>query len=708
MTQKNSRNQNVAQPPVARQKVHQDNVHGITLNDPYAWLRAGNWQDVMRDPSALDPEIRAYLEAENDYTRNNLRATDALQNQLYEELRGRIKENDATVPSPDGPYAYFADYVPGGQYPRILRHARGDNTASEVLLDGNLEAEGKAFWDIGASAHSPDHKTLAYATDDKGSELYTIRFRDLATGKDLPDIIADTRGDIEWANDGRTVFYTKVDANHRPLFVFKHKLGTPVENDELIYEEKDTGFYVGIEKTVSGKYIVIDAHDHQTNEVYVLDADAPTTSLTCISPRQTGLEYQISHRGDQLYVLTNSNGAEDFQICRCPITAPGQQNWTPIVAHKPGRLILEMWCTKDHLVRMERENGLPQIVIYDLNTQTEHPISFDEEAYALGMQSGYEFDTTNLRFTYSSMTTPAETYDYDMDERTRTLRKRREVPSGHEPSHYIARRLMAPTKDGETVPISVLYHRDTPLDGSAPLLLYGYGSYGMSMPASFVANRLSLVNRGFIYAIAHIRGGKEKGYRWYRDGKHTKKQNTFSDFIAAGEHLVKQGFTSRGQIVANGGSAGGMLMGVVANQAPDLFLGIIADVPFVDVLNTMLDKDLPLTPPEWPEWGNPLQSAEDFATIRAYSPYDNVVAQDYPHILALAGLTDPRVTYWEPAKWVAKLRAHNTSDNMVLLKTNMDAGHGGASGRFSQLREVALNYAFALKITCRLDAQPMV
>ena len=568
------------------------------------------------------------------------------------------------------------------------------------------EADGKAYWDLGATSHSPNHELLAYATDDKGSELYTIRFRDLASGKDLADTIPDTRGDIVWAEDGQTVFYTKVDANHRPLFVHRHTLGTPTSEDILVYEEKDSGFYVGIEKTLSGRFIIVDAHDHQTNELYLLDAANPTSSLSLIAARQAGHEYQVDHHGDELIILTNSGQSEDFRICRAPVASPDQANWHTMVTHKPGCLILEICAYHDRLVRLERENGLPRIVIHDIATGKEEPIAFDEEAYALGMQSGYEFDTTTLRFTYSSMTTPAETYDYDMAEGTRTLRKRREVPSGHEPDHYLTRRVLAPTSDGETVPISLLYHKDTPCDGSAPLLLYGYGSYGISMPASFSANRLSLVDRGFIYAIAHVRGGKEKGYRWYKDGKHTKKQNTFSDFIAAGEHLVKEGYTERGRIIANGGSAGGMLMGVVANQAPDLFLGIIADVPFVDVLNTMLDKDLPLTPPEWPEWGNPIDSREEFDVIRSYSPYDNVARQDYPHILALAGLTDPRVTYWEPAKWVAKLRTHNTSDNLILLKTNMDAGHGGASGRFSQLREVALDYAFALKITGREDTQP--
>jgi oligopeptidase B len=374
------------------------------------------------------------------------------------------------------------------------------------------------------------------------------------------------------------------------------------------------------------------------------------------------------------------------------------------VPHKPGRLLIDTALFRGHLARLEREDSLPRIIVRALADGAEHAIAFDEEAYALGMSSGYEFDTTTLRFTYSSMTTPAETYDYDMATRARVLRKRQEIPSGHDAADYVTRRLFAPAADGELVPVSILYKKGTPLDGSAPLFLYGYGSYGISMPASFSTSRLSLVDRGFIFAIAHIRGGKDKGYRWYSDGKLEKKLNTFTDFIAAGEHLVAQGLTQRRRIVANGGSAGGMLMGVVANMAPDLFLGIIADVPFVDVLNTMLDEELPLTPPEWPEWGNPIASASQFAYIRSYSPYDNVVAKAYPHIFAYGGLTDPRVTYWEPAKWIAKLRELNTSDNLVLLKTNMEAGHGGASGRFERLREIALDYAFALEIAGLAEA----
>ena len=689
-------------PPIAKRLATVSTHHGVETPDDYAWLRAENWQQVMRDPSLLAADIRDYLEAENKYCEQQLSETAELQVTLFNEMKARLKEDDRQVPTPHGPYEYFPRFVKGGQYAQMCRTARGGSPDdAQVLLDGNAQAKGKKYWDLGGSDHSPDHTLLAYATDDKGSELYTIKIRDLATGQDLDDEIPDTRGSMAWARDSRTLFYVRVDANHRPLFVYRHEIGTPVAEDVLVYEEKDIGFYVGLSTTQSEAFILVDIHDHETSEVHLIDAAHPKTEPRLIAAREKGHQYGIEHHGDRLIITTNSQGSEDFRIVEATVAAPGRDNWREILAHKPGRLIIEVNVFKDHMVRLEREDSLPRIVIIRLSDNTEHSIAFDEEAYALGMSAGFEFDTTNLRLTYSSMTTPAETYDYDMETRARTLRKRQEVPSGHIPADYVTRRLFAPSHDGELVPVTLLYRADTPLDGSAPLFLYGYGAYGLSMPAAFATARLSLVDRGMIYAIAHIRGGKDKGYRWYTNGKMKSKTNTFKDFIAVGEFLVSQGLTKRGRIVANGGSAGGMLMGAVANMAPDLFDAIIADVPFVDVLNTMLDKDLPLTPPEWNEWGNPIESREEFDNIRSYSPYDNVAPKAYPHILAVGGLTDPRVTYWEPAKWIAKLRAMNTSDNLLLLKTNMGAGHGGSSGRFERLKETALDYAFALKVAGR-------
>ena len=693
----------LAKPPIAPRRPRTTSWHGIELVDDYAWLRDDNWQEVMRDPKQLAPEIRAYLDAENAYCNAQLSDTNLLQAGLFTEMKGRLKEDDSTVPAPDGPYAYYSSFVAGGQYPLLCRKPR-DGGLETVLLDGNDEAKGKRYWDLGSFHHSPDHSLLAYSSDDRGSELYTVRIRELRTGRDLPDEIPDTRGGLAWANDSKTLFYVRLDEHHRPLQVYRHVVGTPVEDDVLVYKEKDIGFYVALSSTQSAKFILIDAHDHQTSEVYLVDADAPAASPRVVAPRQHGHEYAVEHHGNRLVITTNSAGAEDFRICEAPLAAPAISNWREVIPHRPGRLILDTVLFRDHMVRLEREDGLPRIVIRRLDDGAEHSIAFPEEAYALGMSPGYEFDTSRLRFVYSSMTTPAETYDYDMESRARTLRKRQEVPSGHNPADYVTRRLYAPAPDGETVPVSILHRKDTPLDGSAPLFLYGYGAYGISIPASFSTTRLSLVDRGFIYAIAHVRGGKDKGYRWYTGGKLANKVHTFTDFIAAGEYLVAQGLTQRGRIVANGGSAGGMLMGVIANMAPELFLGIIADVPFVDVLNTMLDKDLPLTPPEWPEWGNPITSRADFDTIRGYSPCENVEAKPYPHIFAYGGLTDPRVTYWEPAKWIARLRQLNTSDNLILLKINMEAGHGGASGRYEQLKEIAADYAFALKIAGKAAA----
>ena len=652
----------------------------------------------MRAPETLPADIRAYLEAENAYTEAVMADTQEVQADLFAEMKGRIKEDDSAPPAPDGPWAYYTSFVAGGEYPLVCRRPRHGKGEEQVLVDGNALAEGLAYFSLGAFAHSPDHRHVAYAVDDKGSEFYAIRFRETESGRELADTIADTNASMAWARDGRTLFYTKLDENHRPYAVFRHRLGTSQDEDVLVYREEDPGFFVGVGTTQSRDYIVISAHEHQTSEVRLVPAERPEAAPMLVAAREAGHEYDVEHVGDRLIIRTNSGDAEDFRIMEAPLAAPGRENWRQIEPHRPGRLIVAMTAFAGHLVRLEREDGLPRIVIRRWADGAEHGIAFPEEAYSLGLSPGYEFETTTLRFTYSSMTTPAEVWDYDMETRERELRKRQEVPSGHDPADYVTRRILAPAEDGERVPVSLLYRKGTALDGSAPLLLYGYGAYGIAIPAAFSTNRLSLVDRGFVYAIAHVRGGKEKGYRWYREGRHEKKTNTFKDFIAVGEHLAREGFTSRGRIVAHGGSAGGMLMGAVANRAPDLFKAIIAEVPFVDVLSTMLDASLPLTPPEWPEWGNPIESAADYRLIASYSPYDNVREQAYPHILAMAGLTDPRVTYWEPAKWVAKLRALKRDDNLLLLKTNMAAGHAGASGRFSHLEEVAFAYAFALKV----------
>jgi len=688
-----------ARAPRARKHPFASSHHGIERVDDYAWLRADNWQAVMRDPTVLASDIRAHLEAENAYSAEAMADTDALQETLFAEMKGRIKEDDSSVPTPDGGFAYYTRFVTGGQHPLFCRKPRGGGE-EQILVDGNALAAPHAYFRIANVAHSPDHKLVAYAVDTKGSEFYTVNIIEADTGKLVDSQIVDNNGSLQWAADSRTLLYIWLDEEHRPRRLLNHGIGAGTA-DSLIHEQTDPGFFLEIGATQDERYLLLGVHDHESAEVSLIDANDPTAPPLLVAPREPEHDYSVDHHDGRLVILTNSGGAEDYRIVEAPADNPARENWREIEPHRPGRLILDVVAYKDFLVRLEREDGLPRIVIRRFADGEEHEIAFAEEAYALGISPGYEYDTTTLRFTYSSMTTPAQVFDYDMVTRERTLRKTQEIPSGHDPSLYITRRVMAPAKDGETVPVSLLYRKETKLDGTAPLLLYGYGAYGMAMPAGFSTTALSLVDRGFVYAIAHVRGGKEKGYRWYKDGKREKKVNTFSDFVAAGEFLAEQGFTSRGRIVAHGGSAGGMLMGAIANMAPDLFLGVIAEVPFVDVLTTMLDASLPLTPPEWPEWGNPIDSEGDYRTIAAYSPYDSVRAQSHPHIIALAGLTDPRVTYWEPAKWMAKLRELDTGDNLLLLRTNMEAGHAGASGRFERLKEVALSYAFALKIAGR-------
>jgi oligopeptidase B len=685
-------------PPRADKRPLVDTWHGHIRIDDYAWIRAANWREVMRDPAALPLDIRSYLEAENAYADAVMSDTSALQEALFAEMKGRIKEDDSSVPAPDGPFAYYLSYVEGAQYPlykRIGRDLRGVDT---VLLDGNRESEGKPFFRLGGVSRSPDHRQIAWSFDDKGSEFYRIHVRDLLSGQDLADEIDHTSGGAVWSKDGRSFFYTQLDENHRPLRVLRHIVGTPQSTDKVVYEESDHGFFVGAGKTLSDRFIIIHTHDHETSEVYLIDGERPDEAPRLIAERRAGVEYDIENWRDKLIIRTNADGAEDYKIVIAPESDPSPSNWRDLVPHRLGRLILGTIVFKNWLVRLERENGLPRIVVRDMTSSEEHSIAFAEEAYSLGFGDMLEHDTDTLRFTYSSMTTPGEVFDYDMRTRERILRKRQEVPSGHDPALYVTRRIEARADDGETIPVTLLHRRETPLDGSAPVWLYGYGAYGITIPAAFNTNVLSLVDRGFIYAIAHVRGGKDKGYRWYTQGKRDKKLNSFRDFAAVARHLIAANLTSPKRIVAQGGSAGGMLMGAVANMAPEIFGGILAEVPFVDVLATMLDDTLPLTPPEWQEWGNPIASKADYELIASYSPYDNVRAQDYPHVLAVGGLTDPRVTYWEPAKWVARLRELKTDANYLLLKTYMGAGHAGASGRFDKLKEVAFVYAFGIKV----------
>ncbi|MEM0905925.1 MAG: S9 family peptidase [Pseudomonadota bacterium] len=701
-------NKSVSAAPLAPKRPKSVTHHGITITDPYHWLRADNWREAMEDPDQLSEEIADYLEDENDYTEDVMEPLEGLRTNLVAELRGRIAEDDWTVPSPDGSYAYGAMFVRGGEHPRLVRYRRDDGEAidvehppgrPEVLIDANREALDEGYFRLGSAMHSPDHGSLAWTADRSGSELFTLYLRDLQTGKDQA-VLERITPSISFAADAKTIFAVELDDNHRPGTAIAV---SPDGTRHDVFKEADPGFFVSVHKSLSGAYIIIDSHDHETSEVRLLDAHDPTSSPLLVAERLVGEEYDVAHHDDALFIRTNRE-AEDFRIVRAPIDAPGRENWEDIVPHRPGVLIVGMEVFAGYLVWLERENALPRIMIRRLADGDEHQIAFDEEAYSIGLQSGHEFQTETLRFSYSSMTTPGEVWDYDMGTRNRRLRKRQLIPSGHDPAQYVTRRMMAPAPDGESVPISLIHHVSTPIDGTAPCLLYGYGAYGITIPASFSANILSLVDRGFVYAIAHVRGGMDKGYAWYKNGRREHKENTFDDFVAVADHLKQEGYSRADGLLAQGGSAGGLLMGAVANRAPDRFAAIIAEVPFVDVLTTMLDETLPLTPPEWPEWGDPIRDEAAFKRIAGYSPVDNVSAQEYPAIFALAGVSDPRVTYWEPAKWVARLREMATNDPLILLKTNMEAGHGGSSGRFKRLEEIGLIYAFMLAMVGRADA----
>ncbi len=686
-------------PPVAPRIAHDMTQLGRTRTDHYHWLKDENWQEVMREPSLLRADIRTYLEAENAYTKAVLEdPTAELRDVLFNEMRARIKEDDSSVPNIDGDYAYYTRFREGGEYPLIARRPASDafnpDAPETILLDGDAMGKDQDYFAFGDMEASPDQTKIAYGIDTKGSEYYEIRVKDIATGEDTGTLIENAYGPFEWSATGKAIFWVFRDSNGRPSAVYQRDLATGA--DTLIYEEADPGFFVGIEMSESEEVIFVTASGHTTSETYWFPATELNPQLRLIAARMTDNEYGVTHWDDQFYISTNLDGAVDFKLMRAPMESTSRAGWQDVIPHRPGTLVLGLHAQKDYLAMMERENGLPRIVVRARTDGASHAISFDEAAFDIGLDSGYDYATPILRFDYASPKTPDQVVDYNLTTRERTLRKTREVPSGHSPDHYVTERIMAPSWDGAEVPVTILRRADVQLDGSAPLLLYGYGAYGVTIPADFRTGRLSLVDRGFIYAIVHPRGGMAKGYQWYLDGKLEKKSNTFKDFIATGNVLVERKYTSRGRIVAHGGSAGGLLMGAVANLEPDLFGGIIAAVPFVDVLNTMSDENLPLTPPEWPEWGNPLTDEKAYDQIVSYSPYDNVSAKTYPPMLMTGGVSDPRVTYWEPAKWTARLRHEAPNAGPYLMRINMDAGHYGASGRFEGLKEAAIEYAFAL------------
>ncbi len=686
-------------PPVAARRPHRIEQLGRVRVDDYAWMKDENWQQVMRDPKVLCADIRAHLEAENAYTEAMLAGTKALQAKIFEEMKGRIKEDDASVPEADGPWDYYSRYAMGAQHPILARRPRGPKSENgvdgeQVLLDIEALAKPHAYYSVGHAEHSADHALYAWAEDDQGSEYYRIRVKDLATGAVLDQAIETTTGDFAISPCSAWVFWTWRDEHGRPARIYRRPIRGG--DDTLVYEERDPGMFLGVSVTASEGFIVIGAGNQETSEAWLIPAAEPTTAPRLVEARRTGVRYELEHWTDRFVVRTNDDGAIDFKLMWADQADPSKASWREWIAHRPGVFVTGLHAYRDWLAVGERADANDRIVIVRRDDLSSHTIGVDEEAYALALDPGLEYATDVARYVYTSPTTPRQWFDYDMRTRERTLRKTQEIPSGHDPDRYRTRRLYATAPDGARVPITVLMLRDAPTDGSAPLMLYGYGAYGHAFEPAFSIRHLSLVDRGWIWATAHVRGGSEKGWGWFLDGRKDKKTNTFTDFIACAETLADLGYGRRGRITAYGGSAGGLLVGAVTNLRPDLWSGVIAAVPFVDVLNTMSDSSLPLTPPEWPEWGNPLEDPAAYDVIAGYSPYDQVGEKSYPALLATGGLSDPRVTYWEPAKWAARLRAASTSKNPILLRINMDAGHGGASGRFDFLKEIALDYAFAV------------
>ena len=668
-------------PPVAKTDSKVDTVHGEARVDNYFWLREKS-----------NPEVIAYLETENKYTEAMMQHTEDFQEQLYQELLGRIKETDLSVPEKIDDYYYYTRTEEGKQYPIYCRKQGNLEAVEEILLDQNALSEGHEYLEVGVYKISPNHQLLAYSTDTTGGESYTLYIKDLNTGQLLADQIPNTYYSVEWASDNQTLFYTTLDAAKRPYKLYRHQLGSDPAADPLIYHETDESFFLDISKTRSKAYLLMELENINTSEVRYLEADQPTGDFNVVSPRQSELEYSVEHHSDQFFIVTNAD-AVNFKLMRASVNNPSRANWQEMIPHREAVKLDGVSAFQNHLVISEREDGLQKIRVRNLATDEEHAVAFPEPVYTVRQGRNPEFNTTTLRFNYASLVTPMSVFDYQMDARTRELKKQDEVLGGYDPSLYESERIFAKAADGTPVPISIVYKKGLTRDGGNPLLLYGYGSYGINSDPYFSSNRLSLLDRGFIYAIAHIRGGEEMGRAWYEKGKLLHKKNTFTDYIACAENLIAEKYTASDKLAIQGGSAGGLLMGAVTNMRPELFEIVVAKVPFVDVVNTMLDASIPLTVVEYDEWGNPNEKMF-YDYIKSYSPYDNIEAKAYPHILVTAGLNDPRVHYWEPAKWTAKLRTLKTGDNRLLLKTEMGAGHGGPSGRYDYLKEMAFEYAF--------------
>jgi oligopeptidase B len=668
------------EPPLALRSPQVVRIHGRELVDDYGWLRNKD-----------DPRVRAYLEAENAYTRAVMQSTEAFQESLYREMLARIKETDMGVPYRFGAFEYYSRTEAGKDYPIYCRRCRIDGAPEEIILDANVLAEGHEFFSLGALAVSPDANLLAYSTDVTGFREFTLYVKDLKSGQLLAERIEKTRS-VAWASDSATLFYVQEDAAKRAWRLYRHVLGSV--DDALVFEEGDVRFSIGVQRSRSRAWIFVGSHSATTSEVYCIPADQPHAALRLIAPRTPEHEYHVDHRGDLFYIVTNDRG-RNFRLVSAPVSDPRPQNWTEVIPQREDVMLEDVELFARHSVVHERSGGFPRLRIVSFETGEAHPVEFPEPAYSVYGTGNAEFDSDTFRFAYESLVTPDSVFDYDMNTRSRKLLKQEEVLGGYDSTRYASELTYASSPDGTPVPVSMVYRKDRRQPGPQPLLLTGYGAYGFPSDVHFSSTRLSLLDRGVIFAIAHVRGGGEMGKKWHDQGRMLAKKNTFTDFIAAAEHLVARRYTSSSQLVIEGGSAGGLLMGAVVNRRPDLFKAVVAEVPFVDMINTMLDASLPLTTGEYEEWGNP-QDPEFFEYMLSYSPYDNIEPKAYPAILVETSLNDSQVMYWEPAKYVAKLRATKTDDNPVLLKINMDAGHGGASGRYDYLREIAFTYTFIL------------
>lgn len=673
--------------PVAAVKPHQRVIHGDTVTDNYYWMI----DYFKKGPDSSN--VVSYLEAENAYTTAIMKQTEPFQQRLFDELKSRIKETDESVPYFKNGYYYYTRTLEGKQYYKYCRKKGSLDAPEEILLDVDAMAKGHAYYAVSGLSVSPDNKLLAYGVDTVSRREYIVHIKNLETGKIMSDRISRTSGSTTWANDNKTLFYTaKNPVTLLSEKINRHTLGTDEKNDVTVYHEKDNTNYIGVSKSKNGKYIMIYTGGTLSSEEYILSADDPNGTFKIFQPRIKDVLYSVTPLEDRFLIVTNDN-AKNFKVMECPLDKTGKENWKEMIPHRADVMVSDIDEFKDFLVISERKNGLTQLAVRNLKDGKQHYLDFGEAAYTVSPSTNVEYNLTTVRYGYTSLVTPSSTYEYNMETHEKKLLKQQPVLGGYDAGNYVTERIFAKAKDGTSVPISIVYKKGFKKDGQSPLLLYAYGSYGASMDPGFSSTRLSLLDRGFVYAIAHIRGGEEMGRQWYEDGKMMKKKNTFTDFIDCGQYLIDQKYTSKGHLYAKGGSAGGLLMGAVVNMAPDLWNGVIANVPFVDVVNTMLDETIPLTTNEYDEWGNPNTKAA-YEYMKSYSPYENIEKKDYPNMLVTTGLHDSQVQYFEPAKWVAKLRATKTDKNILLLKTDMDYGHGGASGRFDYLKEVALEDAF--------------